>query len=76
METTHFRRMLPVPVGYRRLFKFVDPGSGFKQTLLVTRRGVTLRQTGDGCGNGVVNNLSLDWLAESICAVRQEIGDL
>lgn len=64
--------LIPVPEGYRRTFRFRDSASDFIITITVTHEGVEIAQEGEAGSR--TSSLCLDWIAESIGAVRKELG--
>ena len=60
-----------VPEGYRRVFMF-ECGE-VKETIIVDEAGVHMESETDYIGDEA-SSRCLDWIAESIMTVRQELG--
>ena len=76
MKTHHLPSLFPVPKDYRREFQF-EAGAGtrtgvFKYQIIIDRLGIHLAESGNA--TAITNSQCLDWLAESIYAVREELG--
>lgn len=62
-----------LPRGYSRTFIFDEKASGFREKLTIDEGGIHYQMDGEP-GSRRTLSLCLDWIAESIAAVRREVG--
>ena len=78
-KTRFIPRLMDVPKGYRKEFKFYDagvPANGsrvkFSLAITVTHEGVEMVEEGEPTAK--TSSMALDWIQESIESVRRELG--
>jgi len=72
MHVHHIPPIFQIPSSYKRTFIFNDYLTGFREEILVDDAGIHIST--EGHAGPRTASLCLDWIAESITQVREELG--